>query len=379
MKAGKRREEVLDAVARNGGNKAAAAKELGLNPSTVSQHVKLELRREKRGKNGQVTSQEFGTPRGPAFEPRDGEVFKKRTVQVDGEGRIIQQWLKPELSNEDLRKALKEVFSEIRGAAYDGSPPPQLQHGDLLQVYPLADQHVGLLAWGRETGEDYDLAIGERRLRDVSERLVSGAPAAKHALILGLGDYFHVDDEGKATPASKNRLDGDGRHYKILKTGVRMLKDFISTALTRHAHVTVVNLPGNHDPHAKMVLDVGLAEAYIDHPRVTIIEQPGRWYFHKFGVNLLGSTHGDETKPDGMVLRMAEHPDWSSSPHRVFYYGHFHRDQSRTVGSCRTVCVPTITSHDAWGAGKGFTARKAMVGTTYHLHEGEIMSQRVNV
>ena len=158
-----------------------------------------------------------------------------------------------------------------------------------------------------------------------------------------------------------------------------MQQDLISLALERHEHVTVVNLPGNHDPHAKMVLDIGLEAFYHDKPRVTVVAEPSRWFFHTFGKNIIGATHGDECKPATMVLRMAEHPQWSACPHRVFLYGHFHRDQPGVIGSCRTLCVPTITSRDAWGAGKGFTAPKALIGITFHREEGEQRSQRVNV
>jgi hypothetical protein len=327
------------------------------------------------------TSRHYVIPPGQPMELMDGERVTGRSILSGPDGvKIWWDKTKVEQHEADLKQALVEVFSEIRGSVVDIGGAPAVSHDALLQYYPLADQHVGLLAWGKETGEeDYDLRIAEQRMRDVTEQLVVSAPAARHALIAGLGDYYHVDDQNFATPSSKHRLDGDGRHYKILKTGVRMQKDFINLALQRHEHVTVINLPGNHDPHAKMVLDIALSEAYVDHPRVTIIDTPSRWYFHQFGDNLIGQTHGDECKPAIMVLRMAEHPQWSACRHRQFYYGHFHRDQSDTHGSCRTICVPTLTSRDAWGAGKGFTSPKALVGITFHAQDGEIASQRVNV
>jgi hypothetical protein len=37
---------------------------------------------------------------------------------------------------------------------------------DLLNLYVLTDAHFGKLAWGEETGSDYDLKIAEQMYLD---------------------------------------------------------------------------------------------------------------------------------------------------------------------------------------------------------------------
>jgi hypothetical protein len=79
---------------------------------------------------------------------------------------------------------------------------------DLCAVYPLMDAHVGMMAWGRETGaQDYDLGHAAKDMRHAFAKVLAMTPAAEQAILLIGGDYFHSDDTRSETPANRHKLD----------------------------------------------------------------------------------------------------------------------------------------------------------------------------
>jgi hypothetical protein len=43
------------------------------------------------------------------------------------------------------------------------------------------------------------------------------------------GDFFHADDSKAETPKSKNKLDVDGRHWRVINSGIAILANIIDT------------------------------------------------------------------------------------------------------------------------------------------------------
>lgn len=281
---------------------------------------------------------------------------------------------------EDIVTALKATFDGYEGRA-EMIPPPVHVDADLLSVYPIADQHNGLLAWGAETGESYDLKIGARRLRQCMARVVSQAPASKQAIILNLGDWQHNDDRTNQTPASRHLLDVDGRYYKVLTTGIQLMMDCVDMALQRHDTVLVRNIPGNHDPHASVALTVGLAAFYARNPRVTIDDDPSDFFFHRFGSTLIGANHGHKMKPTDMAMSMAvrRREDWGSTKFHYFYFGHIHHETAKEVGDVRCESFQSLAARDAYSAQGGYNSGNSLTSITIHREEGEIGRHRINI
>jgi hypothetical protein len=288
---------------------------------------------------------------GEVFEVPPGQVIKELSVFVDPADRIIHKWIKtkPDAATSDLVAALKSVFSEYSGKAELIEAPRQTDR-DFLSVYPIADQHNGLLSWGRETGESYDLKIGAERLRGSMARLIGQSPPSEQAIILNLGDWQHTDDSRNMTPRGGNILDVDSRYFKILTTGVHLMMDCIELALQKHASILVRNLPGNHDPHASIALTVALGAFYSNNPRVVIDQNPAPFFFHRFGASLIGATHGHMLRPDKMAMVMAvnRREDWGATKYHYFYHGHIHHERVVEVGDVRVESFQTLAAKDAF-------------------------------
>jgi predicted phosphodiesterase len=319
---------------------------------------------------------------GEPFSLPDGHVIKGVSALLDAEGRTVQQWIKTRADAivPDLVEALKTSFREYEGVVPLVEPPAHTD-SELMSVYPIADQHNGLLAWGQESGEDYDLKIGAKRLRDCMARLIAQSPPSHSALVLNLGDWQHTDDQKNMTPRGGNILDVDSRYFKILTTGVRLMMDVIEMALQKHEIVHVRNIPGNHDPHASIALTVALSSAYANNPRVIIDDDPSDFFFYRFGQTLIGATHGHKLKPDRMAMAMAvmRREDWGLTRYHWFLFGHIHHESVKEIGDVRCESFQTLAAKDAYSAGAGYVSGQSLTSITLHEEDGEIGRHRVNL
>ena len=322
-----------------------------------------------------------GREPGEVFEAPSAHVVKGVSALVDGDGRTLAKWIKTSLdaSSVDYVEAIKGAFAECEPRPAITAPVGT--DDELLTVYPIADQHNGLLAWGRETGESYDLKIGAARLRESMARLVGLSPRSRRALILNLGDWTHNDNSTNQTPRGHNALDVDGRYCKVLSTGVRLMMDCIELALARHEFITVRNLPGNHDPHASYALTIALSCFYANNPRVTIDDDPGEWFFYRFGETLLGAHHGHKAKPEQMAMTMAaeRRQEWGSTSYHWFLFGHIHHETAKEVAGVRVESFQTLASRDAFHAGAGYVSGRSLSSITLHVEDGEWCRHRINI
>jgi hypothetical protein len=319
---------------------------------------------------------------GEPFELPKGQVVKEISAYLDPNDRVRGKWVKTHsdkvLSN--LVEVLKETFQD-----YNGKAPlieaPVLSEERLLSVYPIADQHHGMMAWARETGTDYDLKISAERLRTCMQRLVAQAPPSKNAIILNLGDWQHTDDSKNVTPGSKHGLDVDSRYFKILTSGVQLMMDCVDLAAQRHENVLVRNIPGNHDPHASIALTVALSAFYASNPRIKVDLDPSAFFFHRHGATLIGAAHGHRMRANRMALAMAVRcrEAWGETKYHWFLFGHIHRETVEEIGDVRVESFQSLAANDAYAAGSGYTAGHSLVSVTLDSEYGEIGRHRVNI
>lgn len=129
------------------------------------------------------------------------------------DGEVIAQWIKT--SDTITEDTIAEITEAMKGhVPAQPLPRPSFSLKKLATVYLLSDWHIGLLAWGKEVGKDYDSTIAWTEISSAMARLFSLTPASDQAVVLGLGDIMHFDGYEHVTPQNKNRLDGDGRYPK---------------------------------------------------------------------------------------------------------------------------------------------------------------------
>ncbi|GEP11749.1 hypothetical protein [Methylobacterium gnaphalii] len=362
---------------------AAVRGELGTAPVLPGFVIKRTTR--KTDAAGKVAAEYVTQTRAPgeAFAPLPGQRIKGESALLDGDGRTIAKWVKTDrepLSPAEMVEAIRSAFEAFASRALV-LPPPAAVDDATATIYPLADLHLGLLTWRRETGVNWDLSIAQEVIRESVGRLVASAPPSRQAVVLGLGDLLHADGYDNATPKSKNVLDVDGRYPKILRAATLLMIEAVEAALARHERVLVRILRGNHDRESAIAVSLALSLHYRDHPRVTVDDDPGYFWWWRFGRNLLGGTHGDAAKmADLPMLMAARNPEaWGLTRFRAIFTGHIHTKTAVEVGGVTVESLRTPIPPDAWHHENGYGAGRALTAVTYHAERGEISRNTVNI
>lgn len=284
------------------------------------------------------------------------------------------------LSTETIVDALKEAFAD-KSMRWKPVPPPKRTDDDTVTIYPIVDWHVGLLAWAEETGENYDLSIAQDVILGAMSRLIGASPSSKQAIILGLGDLLHFDGYEAVTSAHGNFLDADGRYPKVLRTAARMILATVDMVLAKHETVLIRMLAGNHDNRSTVAINLALGMRFEGHQRVTVDDSSSYLWYHRFGQNLFGATHGDKAKMRDLPLIMAaDRPqDWADSTNRRFYTGHLHSEKGFEDGGVVVTCMRTPVKKDAFHSWEGYRSGRSVYSETYRADGSEAATLTFNL
>lgn len=357
----------LQAVEQHGSN-AEAERQLGLSADAIGKSLRAYHR--MAAKKG-IAPGHFNSGVAPGF------AMGKVTVQRAADGTVERTWERQSPDNqwtEERLQALREAMCEDLPRVAP-APAPLYADDDLLTVYPEGDGHAGLYAYADETGQAFDLVEYERVHKAATDRLVDSAPPSAHALYIDLGDSLHADNNASRTK-SGHHLDTHGRHIEVTRSVIRCKRYRIGRLLEKHRHVSYRENPGNHNSITAMMLSEMMAAIYENEPRVTVSTTANPYWFHGFGSNLIGTTHGDGAKGANLPLLMAVDAPalWLAAEHgsRVWFVGHVHHKDVKdypgvTVEYCRTLAAPDIWSH-----GAGYRSKRDMQAVTFHRTDGEV-------
>lgn len=345
------------------GTIAAAAVALDMPRTTLSHRVQMAHRRGLAGSLGGPASPGFLiTRKSPLFNANGEKIAEWRREVPDDVGHSIE--------------AIKEAFAEYEGrSAYIPPPPLDPEGADRLTVYPIVDHHLGLLAWGQETGDDYDLSIGQALLMRTFKQVIDASPPADTGVVLSLGDFFHADNDEQRTRRSGHKQSVDGRHGKILMVGVKLMIYAIELALEKHPNVIFRAIKGNHDPDATDALRLAIWAYFHNNPRVTVDMSPSPFWIFPWGTTLLSAAHGDMVKPvnfPGMVA--AKWPQyWGNTVYRYALFGHVHH---KSIGGGELYgmiweTLNTLAAKDEFNSGSGYVSVRNMISISYTREAGE--------
>lgn len=359
---------------RSGKSQRALAKELGVSKSAITSALS--------GIESKAVKCNY-IPENGLIEPfHESLNHKKSTIHVK-DGKVVQYWARMEKDQELYEEARKQALLDfVRDLPK--VKPTKVRHSvssDLMACYPLGDPHIGMMSWGEETGQDWDLKIAEKAFSSVFKRLIDTAPPCETAVIFNLGDYFHADNISGTTERSGHSLDMDGRFAKMKRVGYRIMRMMISYALERHENVRVINSIGNHDDTGAIDMSVAFAEIYADEPRVSIDIAPTPYHYVKFGKNLIGTHHGHTTKMANLPMLMATDraADWGDTEYRYWYTGHIHHDSMKEYSGCKVESFRTLAAKDAYATWGGYRAGQDSKAIIIHRDYGEVERHTVNL
>lgn len=311
----------------------------------------------------------------------DGYTVKGVSTYYDRDGKPRGQWVKSaidaERQAEIMRAAAEAMAQELPRLAPLAFP--LWTNASLCNLYTMTDCHMGMLAWHKEGGADWDLKIAERTLTGCFEHMVGAAPAARVAVIAQLGDFLHSDGLMPVTPTSGHVLDQDGRFAKVVEASIRVLRRLVDFALTRHERVIVLMAEGNHDLASSVWLRAMFKALYEREPRVQVIESELPYYALQHGQTMLAFHHGHMKKNDQLPLTFAaQFPTiWGTTTKRYAHTGHRHHVEEREHSGMTVVQHPTIAARDAYAARGGWIAERQVTAMTYHDEFGLVARNTV--
>lgn len=285
-------------------------------------------------------------------------------------GEILLTWEKSKLDDQRWLETQMQVVEAMSAELPRIDPVPFKRRAvdeSLCTIYTLTDSHVGMLSWGRETGDDWDLKIAERTLVGCMSELVRAAPDSKVGFLNQLGDFLHQDGLQAVTPTSGHNLDSDGRFEKIIEVAVRVLRRSIAMMLEKHEKVVLLLAEGNHDIVSSIWLRKLFAALYENEPRVQVIDSALPYYAYQHGKTMLGFHHGHLKKNAELPLLMASQfaRVWGETTYRYVHVGHNHHTDIKEHQGMTVHQHPTLAARDAYAARYGYFATRSISAVTY--------------
>lgn len=360
--------EILEAIEAHGSQRKAA-KALGINEST--------LRKAMDALKAKAALKGFAPAHDMTHTVPDG--FKVKGVSsLYVDGKLSSQWVKSSADEERRAQLIRDAFDAM-AQELPRLPPKQVNHVKVEQklatLYTLTDSHVGMLAWAKEGGADWDLSIAEATLVGCFAQMVNASPASRVGFVNQLGDFLHYDSAvAPVTPQHGHILDSDGRFSKMVTTAVRVLRRVIDLALAKHEKVVVLMAEGNHDMASSVWLRVMFRALYENEPRVEVIDSELPYYVHQHGKTMLAFHHGHLKKNDQLpILFAAQFPKvWGETTKRYAHCGHRHHAEEKEHSGITVIQHPTLAARDAYAARGGWMAERQVSAITYHAEYGQV-------
>lgn len=307
----------------------------------------------------------------------DTHVVKGVSTLYGDEGQVKQQWVKSDLKKDAQIEAFRALVEGMKEDITPVAPVPNTRNeggDDLLNMYTIADAHLGVLVSETEGEQDFDLQEGETLLRNWFDHMIDASPDASVGLINVIGDMLHVDGFVAKTVQSGHPLDASARFPDIIKGVVRTLRYIVQRALTKHDSVHLVLTTGNHDIASTAWLRELFDALYEDEPRVRVDTSHKMYIAYQFGDVMLGFHHGDRKKGQQLPLLFATDFSgiWGETEFRYIHTGHLHHHDVKEYSGATVEQHSTLTPRDAYAEWNGYRSHRKATTITYHRFHGEV-------
>lgn len=357
-------EQILAALENNNHHRESSATECGL---TIRQLYTRIANMKKSGKyDGGVVE----------TVPESHDIKGVSTLYGE-DGSVKGQWVKTDRNAAQMDAARKTALKAMAGKLPKEKPVKctvSKHSKQLLNCYVLTDFHLGMKAWGEETGADWDTRIAEDLLVAWFAAAIELSPNAESCIFAQLGDFIHWDGLEAVTPAAHNILDADTRFQKVVRVAIRAIRRIVKMLRQKHKYVHIIMAEGNHDPASSIWLREWTAAIYEDAEGVTVDKSADPYYCHEFGDTSIFFHHGHKKKfgsiDDVFVAKFRE--VFGRTRHSYGHMGHYH---SIKVAESNLMVVEqhrTLASPDAYAARGGWMSGREAKTITYHKQYGEV-------
>jgi len=296
------------------------------------------------------------------------------------DGELQQAWMryKPEEIQrlKAINNAIDSMVNECKPFKLVPAPGGPIDD-DLHTVYHFTDFHLGMYAWSKECGDDWDMEIAETAFMDGLSDLMNRSPNSKYATFAQMGDFLHWDGLLAVTPQSQHVVDADTRYDKLVELSMRVTVKAIHMMLQKHDQVVDIQMEGNHDISGSIWLRKHHKIMFANNPRVTVDDSVAPYYATLFGDNLLAFHHGHKRNNKQVAEFFSGSPKfrplWGQAKRTYIKTGHYHSGEIvlSEVGGAIVERLPTLAAKDSYAARGGWNSFRSTSAVTYHKTKGQ--------
>lgn len=361
-----RQKTVLEAVMLHGSATLADAA-LGLCKGTASEtYINVQRKAAKRG---------FAPEHDFVRTVPDGYIAKGVSTYYNKDGDATGHWVKASIDAARQQEIFKAAVDAMASDLPRLTPivAPEQFNADLMTLYTLTDAHIGMLAWHREGGADWDLSIAEAVIVGCFEMIIKSSPDSETAVLNQLGDLLHYDGLSAITPTSGHILDADGRFTKMVEVAVRVLRRIINMLLAKHRMVHVILAEGNHDMASSVWLRTMFKALYENEPRITVDDSALPYYAYEFGDVMLAFHHSHLKKFSAMreIIPAMFAEMWGRTKKRYCHTGNYHHAKEEEHAGLKVFQHPTLAARDAYASRGAWFSDREVCSITYHRKFGQ--------
>lgn len=227
---------------------------------------------------------------------------------IESAKEVIKQQIKPlELKKYSIKKDLAE---------------------DKLMEIPAIELHLGKMAWGGDTGQDYDKDIATERFYHILEEILQIQEQEKCSkAFITIGNDFFNSDTVNATTTKGTPQTNDLRWKKMFLIGLRLYTEFLETLRSKFNSIDVRLCSGNHDKMSSFYLYLTLQQYFRKDDKINFSDNYKDYQCYQFGKCAIFFGHGD-----GNLKRITHsipaefYKEWGSSEFRELHLGHLHKE-----------------------------------------------------
>lgn len=228
-----------------------------------------------------------------------------------------------------------------------------------LLVIPISDLHYGLLSEDNTSGNEYNMEIAERRVKEYVKTTVENINKSSiDTVLISFGnDYFNCDNV-QGTTNRGTPQDNEASYTTIFDKGVNLgisLVDYLLQIFDKHVDINVIGVQGNHDLQSSHAMSLALYYNYKNNDRVnvdTYSDEKSRYYY-RFGENLIGFGHETKIKECHRIMS-SECRDWSNYKYRTMFLGHLHKEEVLDTGALVARRLPILSGRSKWSETQGY-------------------------
>ena len=313
----------------------------------------------------------------------DPTTVKHLWKKTSNESVFVKNPLYEEPTEQEKAERFAVVIDELKKELPKETPvkAPKFKNNSLCNQYVITDYHLGMMSWGEETGDDWDLSIAKKVLIDFFKTAIEQSPKADEAILAQIGDFLHWDGLEAVTPANKHVLDADTRFTKLIRTAIKLIRQVINMLLKKYSKVSLILAEGNHDPASSAWLREVFYAFYEDEKRLVVDTNPDPYYCVTFGDVCLFYHHGHKRKINNIDTSFVSKfkKEFGNSKYVYAHTGHLHHQHTIESNLMILEQHRTLAGKDAYASRGGWLSGRDSKVITYHKKYGEVARQTINI